>query len=67
MHSVKAAHDLPCPFFFHLDHSSTGVVMFKKITLKFSVSLISAGAFVLAKWNLPSAYPATNFHAENLV
>jgi hypothetical protein len=67
MHSVKAAHDLPCPFFFHLGYSSTGVVMFKKITLEFSVSLISAGALVLAKWDLPSAYRATNFHTENLV
>jgi TRAP-type transport system periplasmic protein len=53
--------------FFHFTHSSTGVAMFKKIALAFGVSLIAAGAFAQTKWDLPSAYPATNFHTENLV
>lgn len=29
-------------------------------------ALASAPAFAHTKWNLPSAYPATNFHTENL-
>ena len=42
--------------------------MFKKIALVMSLSLISAGsAFAQTKWDLPSAYAATNFHTENLV
>ena len=27
----------------------------------------AAGAFAQTKWDLASAYPATNFHSENLV
>jgi TRAP-type transport system periplasmic protein len=42
--------------------------MFKKIALAFSMSLIAtSGAFAQTKWDLPSAYPAANFHTENLV
>jgi TRAP-type transport system periplasmic protein len=42
--------------------------MFKKIALTFSLSLIAAAsALAQTKWDLPSAYPATNFHTENLV
>jgi TRAP-type C4-dicarboxylate transport system substrate-binding protein len=41
---------------------------FKKIAL----SIVSAGAlmspaFAQVKWDLPAAYPASNFHSENLV
>jgi TRAP-type transport system periplasmic protein len=29
--------------------------------------MLAAGAFAQTKWDLPAAYPATNFHTENLV
>ncbi|MCC7459021.1 MAG: hypothetical protein IT390_18765, partial [Nitrospira sp.] len=43
--------------------------------MKSSLRLASIAAFALAaapalaqtKWDLPAAYPATNFHTENLV
>lgn len=41
--------------------------------MKFKVALIAAvlsvgtAAFAQTKWDLPAAYPATNFHSENLV
>ena len=41
--------------------------------MKFKLALIaaaltlSATTFAQTKWDLPSAYPATNFHTENLV
>lgn len=41
--------------------------------MKFKVTFIAAtltlgtGAFAQTKWDLPAAYPATNFHTENLV
>ncbi len=41
--------------------------------MKFRLALIAAtfalctSAFAQTKWDLPSAYPATNFHTENLV
>ena len=41
--------------------------------MKFKITLIAAavtlgtGAFAQTKWDLPAAYPATNFHTENLV
>ncbi|MBS7807206.1 TRAP transporter substrate-binding protein [Variovorax sp. PCZ-1] len=42
--------------------------MFKKIALLVSLSAMAAGsALAQVKWDLPSAYPATNFHTENLV
>lgn len=28
---------------------------------------VAAGAFAQAKWDLPTAYPASNFHTENIV
>ena len=41
------------------------------MTIKYallSLALASAsGAFAQTKWDLPAAYPATNFHTENLV
>jgi TRAP-type transport system periplasmic protein len=41
--------------------------MFKKITLIASLAALTAsGAFAQTKWDLPAAYPATNFHTENL-
>ena len=39
--------------------------------LKYALSLAAAAlasqAFAQVKWDLPAAYPATNFHSENLV
>lgn len=41
--------------------------------MKFKIALIAAAvtlgttAFAQTKWDLPAAYPATNFHTENLV
>ena len=41
--------------------------------MKFKITLIAAAvtlgtsAFAQTKWDLPAAYPATNFHTENLV
>jgi TRAP-type transport system periplasmic protein len=41
--------------------------MFKKMALAASLALFAAGsAFAQTKWDLPTAYPATNFHTENL-
>ena len=37
-----------------------------KYTLPVAAMLASA-AFAQTKWDLPAAYPATNFHSENLV
>ncbi|RZI98059.1 MAG: C4-dicarboxylate ABC transporter substrate-binding protein, partial [Rubrivivax sp.] len=31
-----------------------------------ALSLAAGGAFAQTKWDLPAAYPATNFHSENL-
>ena len=37
-------------------------------TLLAAVALVAAGpALAQTKWDLPAAYPATNFHSENLV
>jgi TRAP-type transport system periplasmic protein len=48
-------------------YSSTGACMFKKISFQFALSLIAASsAMAQTKWDLPAAYPATNFHTENL-
>ena len=30
-------------------------------------ALVATGAYAQTKWDLPAAYPATNFHTENLV
>jgi TRAP-type transport system periplasmic protein len=41
--------------------------MFKKIALIASLTaLLASGSFAQTKWDLPAAYPATNFHTENL-
>ena len=41
------------------------------MTIKFALTAIalatSAATFAQTKWDLPAAYPATNFHTENLV
>ena len=41
------------------------------MTFKFALTatalLIGSSAFAQTKWELPAAYPATNFHTENLV
>ena len=41
------------------------------MTFKFALTatalLIGSSAFAQTKWDLPAAYPATNFHTENLV
>ena len=33
----------------------------------FALAVLAGSAFAQAKWDLPAAYPATNFHTENLV
>ena len=40
-----------------------------KLKITFIAALVSFGtsAFAQTKWDLPAAYPATNFHTENLV
>ncbi len=38
-----------------------------KFALTTSALLISSSVFAQTKWDLPAAYPATNFHTENLV
>jgi TRAP-type C4-dicarboxylate transport system substrate-binding protein len=39
---------------------------FIKSTLAISLMLMAAPAFAQIKWTLPSAYPADNFHSQNL-
>jgi predicted lysophospholipase L1 biosynthesis ABC-type transport system permease subunit len=36
------------------------------LALAISLMLIAALAFAQVKWTLPSAYPADNFHSQNL-
>jgi TRAP-type C4-dicarboxylate transport system substrate-binding protein len=36
------------------------------VALTASLVLTAAPAFAQVKWNLPSAYPADNFHSRNL-
>ncbi len=38
-----------------------------KLILGGAALLLTASAFAQTKWDLPAAYPATNFHSENLV
>ena len=38
-----------------------------KLALIAAVLSVGATAFAQTKWDLPAAYPATNFHSENLV
>jgi len=38
-----------------------------KFCLAVAAAAIGANAFAQTKWDLPAAYPATNFHTENLV
>ncbi|MDD0808804.1 TRAP transporter substrate-binding protein [Curvibacter sp. RS43] len=41
----------------------------KRRSLSFAaaaLALVSTGTFAQTKWDLPTAYPATNFHTENL-
>ena len=35
--------------------------------LAFAASLSVTSAFAQTKWDLAAAYPATNFHTENMV
>ena len=43
--------------------------LFSLTTTAAALTLLLAGgaAFSQTKWDLPAAYPATNFHSENLV
>ncbi len=45
---------------------STNLSIFKKALLLAAVSASCATALAQTKWDLPSAYPASNFHTENL-
>ncbi|ANN78114.1 TRAP transporter substrate-binding protein [Bordetella flabilis] len=40
--------------------------MLKKLALLATGALLAAGAQAQTKWDLPSAYPPSNFHVENL-
>lgn len=40
--------------------------MFLKFSLGIAATVLAHGAFAQTKWDLPAAYPATNFHTENL-
>jgi len=40
--------------------------MRSKLTLMICAAALSGGAVAQTKWDLPAAYPATNFHTENL-
>ena len=37
-----------------------------KITVAAAALALGANAFAQTKWDLPAAYPASNFHTENL-
>ena len=39
----------------------------KQILAGAAMAAFAAGAFAQTKWDLPAAYPATNFHSQNLV
>jgi len=38
----------------------------QRIVTGFAAALLATGALAQAKWDLPTAYPATNFHTENI-
>ena len=38
----------------------------KRTLLAIAVSALATGAYAQTKWDLPAAYPATNFHTENI-
>jgi TRAP-type C4-dicarboxylate transport system substrate-binding protein len=38
-----------------------------QIAVSLLATSLASGAFAQAKWDLPAAYPASNFHTENLV
>jgi len=40
--------------------------MFKKSLVAVTLATFAAGAYAQAKWDLPAAYPASNFHSVNL-
>jgi len=40
--------------------------MFKKTFFLAALATVSMAAFAQTRWDLPSAYPASNFHTENL-
>ncbi len=42
-------------------------VRMHKFLLTLGLAASAAGAFAQAKWDLPTAYPASNFHTENIV
>lgn len=42
-------------------------IQFNMLTVAAAMVAISTSAFAQTKWDLPAAYPATNFHSENLV
>jgi TRAP-type transport system periplasmic protein len=46
-------------------HSASSRI-FTSLALLCATQWINTPAFAQAKWDLPSAYPATNFHTENL-
>src|SRR4051812_29621549 len=48
-------------------HSPGDTMKLKQLLAGIAVAAAGTGAFAQTKWDLPAAYPASNFHTENLV
>src|SRR4051812_11441248 len=48
-------------------HSPGDTMKLKQLLAGIAVAAAGTGAFAQTKWDLPAAYPASNFHTENLM